>query len=111
MSLSDKSCVPCKVGAPKLSLSEAKELLKQLKPGWKIEEKKDVLVLVNELVFENFAKAIVFINNLALVCEEQGHHANFYLHDWNKLKLELYTHKINGLHENDFILASKIDSL
>lgn len=108
LNLIEKKCVPCSVGSPKLSLAESKKLLKQLNPSWSIVDK-EFLFLQREFEFKNFVQAIDFINKLALVCEAEGHHANFYLHDWKFVTVDLYTHKIKGLHENDFIVASKLD--
>lgn len=60
--------------------------------------------------FKNFKKAIEFVNNVARIAEEEGHHPDIFI-SWNKVTLTLWTHAINGLHDNDFILAAKIDEL
>lgn len=61
--------------------------------------------------FDNFSNAIKFINKVADIAEEEGHHPNIYLHDYKEVLVELWTHKIKGLHQNDFILAVMIDKL
>ncbi len=81
-----------------------KALLPQV-PGWILEEGK----LVRHFVFKNFKEAVAFTNKVADLAESEGHHPDILIHDWKHVKLTLYTHKIGGLHENDFILASKID--
>jgi 4a-hydroxytetrahydrobiopterin dehydratase len=77
-------------------------------PGWRLEENGTRLVRRFEL--EDFRKAIEFVNRVAEIAEEEGHHTDIAIH-WNKVDLTLWTHKIGGLHENDFILAAKVDRL
>ena len=77
-------------------------------PAWKLEE--NGARLVRRFEFEDFKKAIEFVNRVAEIAEEQGHHPDIAIH-WNKVDLVLWTHKIGGLHENDFILAAKVDQL
>lgn len=106
MNLLQKKCIPCQGGIPPIGQKEIEKLLPQVQP-WQLEEGK----LVRELTFKNFKDAIAFINRVADIAEYEGHHPDIYLHGWNKVKFTLYTHKINGLHENDFILAAKITAL
>ncbi len=106
MLLSKKKCVPCEGGIPALSKEKVKELLKEV-PGWTVKDGK----LFREFKFKDFKQALKFINKMAGVAEEQGHHPDFTLHSWNKVSVVLYTHAINGLHENDFIMALKIAKL
>ncbi|OGM29946.1 hypothetical protein A2630_03860 [Candidatus Woesebacteria bacterium RIFCSPHIGHO2_01_FULL_44_10] len=64
-----------------------------------------------EFEFEDFSHAVAFINKVADLAEEEDHHPNIYLYDYKKVRIELWTHKIRGLHKNDFILAAKIDEI
>jgi 4a-hydroxytetrahydrobiopterin dehydratase len=77
-------------------------------PGWKMEE--NGTRLARRFEFEDFRKAMEFVNRVADLAEEQGHHPDIAIH-WNKVDLVLWTHKIGGLHENDFILAAKVGRL
>jgi 4a-hydroxytetrahydrobiopterin dehydratase len=105
--LARKSCVPCRGGAPPLSESEIRALLGQT-PRWKLEE--DGRRLKRAFEFADFMEAMRFVNRVADVAEAEGHHPDIAIH-WNRVELTLWTHKIGGLHENDFILAAKIDAL
>lgn len=77
-------------------------------PDWTVVEDKKI---ERDFKFKNFAEAIEFINKVAGIAEEEGHHPDIYLHNWNRVRFSLMTHAIKGLFLNDFILASKIDSL
>ena len=105
--LASKSCVPCRGGVPPLSEAEAGRLLEGT-PEWKLAEKGTRLVRGFE--FRDFVEAMKFVNRVADLAEQQGHHPDIAIH-WNKVDLVLWTHKIGGLHENDFILAAKVDRL
>ena len=105
--LAAKSCVPCRGGIPPLTEPQARELLENTS-DWSLEERGTRLA--RRFEFEDFKKAIEFVNRVAEIAEAQGHHPDFAIH-WNKVDLVLWTHKIGGLHENDFILAAKIDKL
>jgi 4a-hydroxytetrahydrobiopterin dehydratase len=105
--LASKSCVPCRGGIPPLTREEAGQLLAGA-PGWSLEE--NGTRLTHRFEFEDFRKAIAFVNRVADIAEEQGHHPDIAIH-WNKVDLVLWTHKIGGLHENDFILAAKVNRL
>lgn len=107
MDLTKKKCVPCEGGDPPLTKEQVDELMPQVK-GWTLN--KDGW-LIREFTFKDFAENMKFVNKVAEVAEQENHHPNIYVHSWNKLRLELYTHAINGLSENDFILAAKIDRL
>lgn len=113
MSLSSLKCVACRGDEPKLTIDEIEKYLKEVQEGWQVENPPagGSDKLVREFEFKNFLEALSFVNKVAKIAEEEGHHPNIYIHDYKKVKLELYTHKISGLHKNDFILASKIDSL
>jgi 4a-hydroxytetrahydrobiopterin dehydratase len=105
--LADKQCVPCEKGAEPLEGEDIRRLSKELAPEWYVAEKHH---LEREFTFEDFRQALDFVNEVGELAEEQGHHPDIYL-SYGKVKIQLWTHKINGLHENDFILAAKIDAL
>jgi 4a-hydroxytetrahydrobiopterin dehydratase len=105
--LAAKNCVPCRGGVPPLSERDARELLGGT-PGWSLEE--GATRLTRRFEFEDFVEAIKFVNRVADLAEEQGHHPDISIH-WNKVDLTLWTHKIGGLHANDFILAAKVNRL
>jgi 4a-hydroxytetrahydrobiopterin dehydratase len=105
--LAAKTCVPCRGGIPPLAQEEAGRMLASV-PGWKLEE--NGARLARRFEFEDFRKAMEFVNRVADLAEEQGHHPDIAIH-WNKVDLVLWTHKIGGLHENDFILAAKVGRL
>jgi len=105
MDLIKKKCIPCEGGVKPFTKSEANKYLKHIK-DWKISGKK----LVKQIVFKDFMHLIKFVNKLAVLAEREGHHPDFTVH-YRKLDLEIWTHAINGLSENDFILAAKIDKL
>ena len=103
-----KKCVPCEGGIPKLSKQEAEIYLKNL-PNWKFNSK--ALSIKSDYIMKDFQAAIDFINLIAKVAESEGHHPDIHLSGYRRLTIELSTHAVGGLSENDFILASKIDGL
>lgn len=104
--LEDKKCVPCEVGGIPLVKSEIEDYLKDLK-GWNnIDDKK----IQKEYKFKNFVHAMEFANKITEFAEEEGHHPTLTI-SWGRVVVNLYTNKINGLHENDFIMAAKIDKI
>jgi len=105
--LADKQCVPCVKGAEPLKGEDIRRMSKELAPEWYVAEEHH---LEREFKFDDFRQALDFVNEVGEVAEEQGHHPDIYL-SYGKVKVQLWTHKINGLHENDFILAAKIDAL
>ncbi len=106
--LSQKKCQPCEgIGKP-LIKDEAEAYLKEI-AGWNISD--DDKVIYREFVMKNFMAAVHFINRIASVAESENHHPDLYLKSYRKLRVELSTHAIGGLSENDFILASKINEL
>jgi 4a-hydroxytetrahydrobiopterin dehydratase len=107
MDLSKKKCVPCRGGVPPLPTEKAQELLKELNIAWKLADNK----IERTYKFRNFREAMVFINKVASIAEAEGHHPDIHLEGWNSVRIVLYTHAIGGLHENDFIVAAKIDGL
>lgn len=103
--LSKKKCTPCQGGIPPLKGNSLTQLQQQLGGGWKVVNEHH---LEKEYVFKNFREALAFTNTVGTLAEEEGHHPDIFL-SYGKVKIELWTHKINGLTESDFILASKID--
>ncbi|MBX3396156.1 MAG: 4a-hydroxytetrahydrobiopterin dehydratase [Phycisphaerae bacterium] len=104
--LADKTCIPCTGGVPPLDSASINELLAQL-DGWKLEKEYH---LARSFVFPNFVTALAFVNRVGELAEQQGHHPDIYL-AWGLVKVEIWTHKIKGLTESDFILAARIDRL
>ena len=105
--LLSKKCIPCSIGADPLNVEEVDALFKDLKTGWDIIEYKH---LEKTYKFKDFKEALDFTNKVGELAESEGHHPDIYL-AWGKVIIKLWTHKINGLHENDFILAAKIDEI
>lgn len=106
MNLSDKQCVPCRGGVPALTGDSIATLLKQL-AGWDVVEEHHI---GKEYEFPDFVSALAFVNRVGDLAEEQGHHPDIHL-TWGKVGVRIWTHKIDGLTESDFILAAKIDKL
>lgn len=105
--LNDQKCVPCSTGAEPLNHIEIENYLKSLSEGWtNLEDKK----IEKTFKFKDFKSALDFTNAVGEIAEEEGHHPNISL-GWGYVKITLSTHKIKGLHLNDFILASKIDKI
>jgi 4a-hydroxytetrahydrobiopterin dehydratase len=103
--LHTKKCVPCEGNVPALNAEKISELLKEIK-GWaSIENTK----IQKNLRFIDFKHALGFINEVGDIAEYEGHHPDIFLHNWNQVTLSLSTHAAEGLTENDFILAAKID--
>jgi 4a-hydroxytetrahydrobiopterin dehydratase len=104
--LSNKKCLPCEGGIPSLKKNEAEKYLLQLK-GWRINSNKKI---TKKFHFVNFRHTMDFVNKIATLAESERHHPDMYI-SFAQLKIELQTHAIKGLSENDFILAAKIDQL
>jgi 4a-hydroxytetrahydrobiopterin dehydratase len=104
--LAKRRCVPCEGGTPRLERARVDELMGELKPGWRASA--DGKKLEKRFVFGDFKKAMAFVNKLATLAEEEGHHPDFAVH-YSIVDVVLYTHAIAGLSDNDFILAAKID--
>jgi 4a-hydroxytetrahydrobiopterin dehydratase len=98
--------VPCEGGQAPLTRAEAEILLKQV-PGWELSA--DSKVISKEYKFKNFKEALEFINKVGEIAESEGHHPDMHLTNYRQIKIELSTHAIKGLSQNDFILAAKID--
>ena len=105
--LAHKKCVPCEGGAEPLPLSAARVLLRDL-PGWELAGGKSIRKTWR---MKDFMAAMRFIEKIAAVAEADNHHPDLHLTRYRDLAVELWTHAINGLSENDFILAAKIEEL
>ncbi len=105
--LNQKKCRPCEDKTSPLSPLQNSELLLELDKWNLIEDKR----LEKTLMFKDFASALAFINRVGAIAESEGHHPDLNLYSYNKVKITLSTHNIDGLSENDFILAAKIDEL
>ncbi len=106
MDWTSKKCVPCEGGVPPLAADRVHALVATL-DGWDVREGR----LHRHFRFRDFAGAMRFVNAVASLAEEEGHHPDFAVHDWNLVDVTIWTHAIGGLSENDFILAGKIDAL
>ncbi len=102
--LAKKHCQPCRGGVPPLSAEEIKPLAREL-PDWQIIENHH---LQRSYTFPDFQSALDFTNRVGAVAEQEDHHPDILL-SWGKVALTIWTHKVNGLTENDFILAAKAD--
>jgi len=105
--LADKQCVPCKGGVPPLQGQSLRELSAQLGGDWQVVNEHH---LEKEFRFKDFRQALDFTNRVGALAEEQGHHPDIYL-AWGKVRITIWTHKIDGLTESDFVLAAKIEQL
>lgn len=99
--------MPCRGGVPALKGQDLARLRGELNPNWQIREEHH---LEREFKFKDFLTALNFTNQVGKLAEEQGHHPDIYL-TWGKVKVTIWTHKIDGLTESDFVLAAKIDRL
>ena len=104
--LSSRQCVPCKGGVPALKGDEIKTLLDQLQ-GWQVVNEHH---LVKNYRFADFLESMTFVNRVGELAEEQGHHPDICF-GWGQAEISIWTHKIDGLTESDFILAAKIDEI
>ena len=103
--LAKKTCIPCKGGVPPLKGAKLDNLLEKLKNDWKVIKEHH---LEKEYSFKNFKEALSFTIKVGELAENQGHHPDIFL-AWGKVKLTIWTHKIDGLTESDFIFAAKAD--
>ena len=106
MSLSEQTCVPCRGGSAALSADEIAPLAAQI-DHWTVVRDHH---LKKDFTFPDFASALVFVNAVGAIAEAQGHHPNIAL-AWGRAGVTIWTHKIDGLTESDFILAAKIDAI
>lgn len=108
MDLASKKCVPCEGGDPPLSRDEAENLLKQV-ADWELVDD-GMLKIKKSYKFKDFKEALNFVNNIGKIAEVEGHHPNICF-TWGKVDINLWTHAVGGLSENDFILAAKINKI
>ena len=106
MSLAEKHCVPCRGGVPALAGEELDKMKAQV-AGWQVVGGHH---LIKSYSFPDFRKALDFVNLIGEAAEREGHHPDIFL-AWGKVEVKIWTHKIDGLTESDFILAAKIDEL
>ena len=107
MQLREKKCQPCEGGIAPLDRAAAGILMTELAAGWRLIDDKKI---VRVFTFLGFPAALAFVNQLAALAEKEGHHPDIII-NYDRVTVELWTHAIGGLSENDFILASKIDAL
>lgn len=102
-----EQCIPCQGGIPPLRGNEIKKYQKLISGEWFVDNDTK---LIKEFTFNSYPSAVKFVNLVADLAEDQGHHPYIHL-NYKLVQVILFTHKINGLHENDFLMASKIDNL
>jgi 4a-hydroxytetrahydrobiopterin dehydratase len=105
--LSEKQCVPCQGGVLPLKGADLVRLAEQLGPEWQVMNQHH---LKREYKFANFREALDFTNRVGAVAEQNNHHPDIYL-AWGKVKVNIWTHKIDGLTESDFVFAAKVSAL
>jgi 4a-hydroxytetrahydrobiopterin dehydratase len=103
--LASMKCVPCEAGTPPLGEEGARRMSEQV-PEWTLVDRK----LERRFKFRDFREAMAFVNRVADLAEEEGHHPDIHI-SWNRVRLELTTHAIKGLSENDFIVAAKVSEI
>lgn len=106
MSLADQQCVPCRGDVPALKGEALTPLVAQV-PGWQVVNEHH---LSKTYQFPDFRTALDFVNEAGAIAEEQGHHPDLLL-SWGKVEVTIWTHKIDGLTESDFVLAAKLDQI
>jgi 4a-hydroxytetrahydrobiopterin dehydratase len=107
--LKDIKCVPCRGSVDKVQDGKINEYLQQL-PDWNVVEANGIKQLRRSFTFDNFALALKFTNRIGAIAEEEDHHPEI-ITEWGKVTVTWWTHKIKGLHLNDFIMAAKTDEL
>lgn len=105
MGLADKQCIPCRGGVPPMPRDEAERMLRELDSSWKLNDDGH---LERALAFGNFVMAMSFASRVGEIAEAENHHPELNV-GWGHCTVEIWTHKINGLTESDFVLAAKID--
>ena len=107
MDLSNRQCVPCLGGIPPLKGTQLDQLRDQLDHGWEIVDEHH---LTRSFKFRDFTGALAYVNRIGEMADQRGHHPDIYL-AWGKVRVEVWTHKIDGLTESDFIFAARADQL
>ena len=105
--LAKKDCIPCKGGVPPLKGAELNGLIQQLGHGWEVVKEHH---LEKKFAFPDFQTALDFTNKVGAVAEQEGHHPDIHL-AWGKVRVVIWTHKIDGLTESDFVLAAKVEQI
>ena len=105
--LADKSCAACRAGVPPATPAEIAAYLPQL-PGWRITEADGIKRLEKSFSCKNFAAALVLTNRIAVIAEQENHHPAI-VTEWGRVTVSWWTHAIDGLHVNDFIMAARTD--
>ncbi|MDZ7738932.1 MAG: 4a-hydroxytetrahydrobiopterin dehydratase [Bacteroidales bacterium] len=107
MELKEKKCEPCEGGIEPFNDKEINEFINRIESDWKVIEHR---ILRKKYLFENFKRGMAFVQEVARIAEDEQHHPDIYIH-YDNVVIELSTHNIGGLSENDFIMAAKIDDL
>ena len=108
--LAKKKCIPCEGGIPGFDITEIHKYLKMV-DGWEVKADEDkVYYLLKQFKFNNFLESQDFINKVGKIAENEGHHPDI-LFGWGYARVKIFTHKIKGLHESDFVLAAKVDQI
>ena len=107
--LDQKKCIPCRGEIPSFNISEIHKYLKKI-DQWDVKKNDEVYFLEKEFKFKNFSESQNFINKVGNIAENEGHHPDI-MFGWGYAKIQIFTHKIKGLVESDFILAAKINKI
>ena len=107
MDLTARTCTPCKGGVSPLTEAEAERYLAEA-PGWTLDQ--TATRIERKFSFKNFVEALEFVQRIGSIAEQEGHHPDICF-GWGYCSVVLFTHKIKGLHENDFIIAAKVNAL
>ena len=109
LDLTRVSCEPCRGGVPPLGADEVARLKPQV-PDWEVAEEEGIPRLRRDFKFRNFREALDFAVKVGELAEREGHHPDLHV-AWGRVRVETWTHKIKGLHRNDFVLAAKSDAI
>ena len=108
--LFNKKCIPCEGGMSGFDITEIHKYLKMV-DGWEVKpDESEIYYLIKEFKFKNFLESQNFVNKVSEIAEIEGHHPDIWF-GWGYTKIKIFTHAIKGLHENDFILAAKVDRI
>ena len=108
--LDKKNCIPCRGGIPSFDISEIHKYLKKI-DGWDVKKKENEFYFIEKkFSFKNFSESQKFVNQVGDIAEKEAHHPDI-IFGWGYAKIQIFTHKIKGLVESDFILAAKIDKI
>lgn len=109
MDLATKKCIPCEAGTPSMTKDEAEQLLGQVS-DWELIDEEGKLKIRKRFKFNTYLDGIKFVNQIAKLAEEEGHHPDM-LVGWRRVTVNLMTHAIGGLFQNDFVMAAKINQI